>query len=139
MYPVKGQVVYSELTNDLFVMGFAGRVTTVSQQGNVVTYKCEPVAPSDVYDRLVTVGKIEASGNDDSSTPRRIADDGVVTSPKITIDVGYEDYIHVKGSASMTIETSQLPTILNCRCQLHLRPVLGVMIMKCCCRFLRRM
>ncbi len=104
LHPVKGQVVYSELETEWFTMGFAGRVTATKQSDSEVTYECEPVSPRDVYDRLVTVGKIEATGNGEQGAPRRIADDGVIHSPKITIDVGYENYIRVKGSAAMTID-----------------------------------
>ncbi len=104
MLPVQGQVVYSELDTEWFTMGFAGRVVAVKQNGATVTYECEPVSPRDVYDRLVTVGKIEATGNDEQGAPRRIADDGVIHSPKIKIEVEYEEYLKLKGSASMTID-----------------------------------
>ena len=92
--PVKGQVVYSDLVEDPFYMGFAGRVIEIERNTDVVKYICEPVLPGEVYERCVEIIKI--SGDEDdflqvdgssrtriSPKTRNIADEGIIKIPSL--------------------------------------------------------
>ena len=94
MVPVVGQIMYSDLTEDPFYMGFAGRVISIERSNGQVKYLCEPVSPDEVYDRhldffkvLTDTTEVIDDNSGPSGAPRRswfyIADDGTIKIPEI--------------------------------------------------------
>ncbi len=98
MVPVMGQIMYSDLTDDPFYMGFAGRVVGIERRTGQVKYICSPVTPSDVYSRFLDCFKVITDSTevvDDTSGPSNapkkswafIATDGTVRIPEHTWDL----------------------------------------------------
>ena len=93
MVPTMGQIMYSDLTDDPFYMGFAGRVIGIERKNNQVTYFCDPVAPNEVYERCVNFFKVVTDTtevideNVPANSPRRIgtfiATDGTISMPEL--------------------------------------------------------
>lgn len=73
--PRNGQVIFCDLEDDPFPMGFSGRVTEVRNEGGKHVYVCEVAGPEEVYDRLLLVGRLDANGHRDNlkrkSPPRK--------------------------------------------------------------------
>ena len=72
--PSIGQVVITDIYDEPFDHGFAGRVVRVLTTSGRVCVECSPVTIADVYDQLVCVGK-SVSYNENGSpsgAPRRI-------------------------------------------------------------------
>lgn len=93
MVPSVGQIMYSDLTEDPFYMGFAGRVISIERKADQVKYFCEAVTPSDVYSRFLDCFKVITDSaeivddnNGPANAPNRswafIATDGTVHIPK---------------------------------------------------------
>ena len=88
MMPHKGQVVYSDLEEEPFPMGFAGRVVEIIENSEGINYVCKPVSPGEVYEKYLDVIKIYSEGDDNvvvadaNSRPlrikRNIGDDGTI-------------------------------------------------------------
>ena len=93
MVPTMGQIMYSDLTDDPFYMGFAGRVIGIERKNSQVTYFCDPVAPNEVYERCVNFFKVVTDTtevideNVPANSPRRIgtfiATDGTISMPEL--------------------------------------------------------
>ncbi len=92
MVPSIGQIMYSDLTDDPFYMGFAGRVVGIERRTGEVKYICAPVSPDEVYVRCLDFFKVITDStevvddNEPSRAPKRswfgIADDGTITIPE---------------------------------------------------------
>ena len=91
LMPSNGQTVYSDLTDDPFYMGFAGRVIEIAKTSIGIKYICEPVSPSEVYDRCLNIYKIITVPTAASNLPekdnsvKKIAKIGLATDGTITI------------------------------------------------------
>ena len=94
MVPSVEQIMYSDLTEDPFYMGFAGRVISIERKADQVKYYCDPVSPDEVYDRhldffkvLTDTTEVVDDNSGPSGAPRRswfyIADDGTIKIPEI--------------------------------------------------------
>ena len=68
--PKKGQVIFSELEEAPFPMGFSGRVTEVRNEGGKRSFKCVVAGPDEVYDRLLLVGHVGPKGHQ-NNMPRK--------------------------------------------------------------------
>lgn len=123
MMPVKGQIMYSDLVDEPFYMGFAGRVVDIYNMSNGVKYVCEPVSPDEVYDRHLEVFKIVTDTTQvlDAKemahhAPRRlfggIADDGTITIPDLKFSLnaaldkwaGCNGNVKIDGKVSNSVE-----------------------------------
>lgn len=97
MLPVVGQVVISDVYDEPFEKGFAGRVVNIVFADGKTRVECEEVGLEDIYDQLICVGKTIAYEDDDDmyssrrKSPRkiRINEDGTVEVPlgKFTLDL----------------------------------------------------
>lgn len=99
MVPAIGQIMYSDLDEDPFYMGFAGRVVGIERKTGEVKYLCAPVSPDEVYVRCLDFFKVITDStevvddNELARAPKRswfgIADDGTITIPehKWTLDM----------------------------------------------------
>ena len=98
--PVKGQIIYSDLEDGLFTLGFSGRVIDISQQGGNYVYTCESAGPDEVYDRLIMVGRIDSDGNDVNSVrgARRLGRKDLSVSRDFS--VGLDEYLKLFGNAT---------------------------------------
>ena len=94
MVPVLGQIMYSDLTEDPFYMGFAGRVIGIERRNGQVKYLCDPVSPDEVYVRcldffkvLTDTTEVVDDNSGPSNAPKRswfyIVDDGTIKIPEI--------------------------------------------------------
>ena len=92
MVPAIGQIMYSDLEEDPFYMGFAGRVVGIEHKTGEVKYICAPVSPDEVYVRCLDFFKVITDStevvddNELARAPKRswfgIADDGTITIPE---------------------------------------------------------
>ena len=98
--PAKGQIIYSDLEDGLFTLGFSGRVVDISQQGGNYVYTCESAGPDEVYDRLIMVGRIDSDGNDVNSVrgTRRLGRKDLSVSRDFS--VGLDEYLKLFGNAT---------------------------------------
>ena len=90
--PVIGQIMYSDLEEDPFYMGFAGRVVGIERKNSQIKYLCAPVSPDEVYVRCLDFFKVITDStevvddNELAKAPKRswfgIADDGTITIPE---------------------------------------------------------
>lgn len=98
--PAKGQIIYSDLEDGLFTLGFSGRVIDISQENGNYVYTCESAGPDEVYDRLIMVGHIGADGVDRNSVRRS----STRRKANLTVDrnfsVGLDDYLKLDGSVT---------------------------------------
>lgn len=83
LMPSLGDVVVSDIIDEHFESGFAGRVVNIQTLRDHVLIECETVGIDDVYELLVCVGKSVGytEGDSPSGAPRRISIDseGVLT------------------------------------------------------------
>ena len=70
--PTKGQIIFCDLMEEPFPMGFAGRVKDIQSAAEGFVYVCEIVNPDEVYDRLLVVGHVGSDGEEYSSAKRRL-------------------------------------------------------------------
>ncbi len=122
MMPTEGQIMYSDLVDDPFYMGFAGRVIEIKDISNGISYVCEPVSPDEVFDQYLDIFKIVTDTThvlDASEVAhhapyriRGIADDGTITIPdlKFSVDAnlnkwaGCNGNVKIEGKVSNSIE-----------------------------------
>ena len=69
--PQNGQVIFCDLEDDPFPMGFSGRVTKVRNEGGKHVYECEVAGPEEVYDRLLIVGHVGSEGHQSNLPGKR--------------------------------------------------------------------
>ena len=120
MVPTMGQIMYSDLTEDPFYMGFAGRVVGIERRTGEVKYLCDPVTPSDVYSRFVDCFKVitDTTEVDDSNGPANapgrigtfVATDGTIHVPEQSwnLNLNLNKFLggegNLKGSGKITNE-----------------------------------
>lgn len=101
--PQNGQVIFCDLEDDPFPMGFSGRVTEVRNEGGKHVYKCEVAGPEELYDRLLLVGRLDANGNQNNikrkSPPRKGHYDG-----KYNINTTLFKCLTVSGNGTVTLD-----------------------------------
>ena len=69
--PQNGQVIFCDLEDEPFPMGFSGRVTNIRNEGGKHIYECEVAGPEDVYDRLLLVGHVGPEGHQNNLPGKR--------------------------------------------------------------------
>ena len=115
LLPSNGQILYSDLEEEPFMMGFAGRVVEIINTSDGIKYKCESVSPSDVYDRYLDVFKVVSSDDeiDDISETRQaqlkarrrnIQWDGTITAPEIKWNIGFSNYLNFECKIANTFD-----------------------------------
>lgn len=65
--PVVGQVVISDVRDHPFERGFAGRLREINHTGYGIELVCDRVSIVDIFDRLLAVGHVQATPDDESS------------------------------------------------------------------------
>lgn len=58
MLPLKGQIVVSDVDDEPFEDGFAGRVSSVENNNSIIRVICDEVGIDDIFEQLVLVGKV---------------------------------------------------------------------------------
>ncbi len=115
LLPSNGQILYSDLEEEPFIMGFAGRVVEVINSTEGIIYKCESVSPSDVYDRYLDVFKVVSSEDETEDmselkhSPRKarrrnIQKDGTIIAPEIKWNIGFKNYLSFDAKISNTFD-----------------------------------
>ena len=97
--PSQGQIIYCELEEEPFPMGFAGRVLDVS--GNA--FECEPVGPEEVYDRLLIVGRVDSDGSEMNSSKRR-ARRKTHSEPTYNISTTLANLVTLSGKGTLVLD-----------------------------------
>ncbi len=101
--PTKGQIIFCDLNEEPFPMGFAGRVTKVSSTASGKTYTCDVASPEEVYDRLLVVGHIGADGTHNSSAKLKSNTKGH-NEATYDINVSLLKPLYVKGKGTVAID-----------------------------------
>lgn len=70
--PTKGQVIVAETYEGVLATGFAGRVARLSEEAEGIVCYVDDVELSDIYERLVIVGKAESCSEQEGASPSRI-------------------------------------------------------------------
>lgn len=125
MLPAVGQVVISDVYEEPYEDGFAGRVLNIVYEDGTTRIDCSEVGLEDVYDQLICVGKTIAYEDDEDmyssrrKSPRKIKinEDGTIEVPlgkfslklsdgktasinlsaKPSVDIDYNIVYNVKG------------------------------------------
>ena len=69
--PQNNQVIFCDLEDEPFPMGFSGRVTKIRNEGGKHIYECEVAGPEEVYDRLLLVGHVGPEGHQNNLPGRK--------------------------------------------------------------------
>ena len=115
LLPSIGQVVISDVYDEPFEIGFAGRVKNVVNSNGTITVICEEVGLGDVYDQLIYVGKTNAYEDDAdyskaSRAPRKIKiyDNGVIDVPlgkfSLKVSDGSDASVSLSAKPSLTVD-----------------------------------
>ena len=115
LLPSIGQVVISDVYDEPFEIGFAGRVKNVVNSNGTITVICEEVGLGDVYDQLIYVGKTnayedEADYSKASRAPRKIKiyDNGVIDVPlgkfSLKVSDGSDASVELSAKPSLTVD-----------------------------------
>ena len=115
LLPSIGQVVISDVYDEPFEIGFAGRVKNVVNSNGTITVICEEVGLGDVYDQLIYVGKTnayedEADYSKASCAPRKIKiyDNGVIDVPlgkfSLKVSDGSDASVSLSAKPSLTVD-----------------------------------
>lgn len=128
LMPYTGQIMYSDLTTEPFYMGFAGRIVELQTTEEGITYRCEPVSPSEVYNRYLNVFKVVTDPDnvlDPYTRPRHapkrsifggIAEDGLITIPdiKIKFDTSLNKWAGCSGNVTIDAKISNSVEYVIC-------------------------
>ena len=115
LLPSIGQVVISDVYDEPFEIGFAGRVKNVVNSNGTITVICEEVGLGDVYDQLIYVGKTNAYEDDAdyskaARAPRKIKiyDNGVIDVPlgkfSLKVSDGSDASVELSAKPSLTVD-----------------------------------
>lgn len=63
LVPQLGTILVSNCFDGVLENGFSGRVISCNQQGGSIVIECEEVGLTDIYDRLISVGKCESTNS----------------------------------------------------------------------------
>lgn len=101
--PKKDQVIFCDLEEDPFPMGFSGRVTNVRKEGNKHTFECEVAGPEEVYERLLLVGHVGPDGHKNNvkrkSPPKKAHHEG-----SYNINTTLFNLLTVSGKGTVSID-----------------------------------
>lgn len=101
--PQDGQVIFCDLEDEPFPMGFSGRVTKVRNEGGKHIYECEVAEPEDVYDRLLLVGHVGSEGHQSNLPGKRPLKKGHYDG-NYNISTSLFDYLSVSGKGSVVLD-----------------------------------
>ena len=101
--PKQGQVIFCDLEEEPFPMGFSGRVTNVETTSSGRVYTCEVVGPEEVYDRLLLVGRIEPNGTHYSSA-RKKSPRKAHAEPTYTINTTLNNLVTLSGKGAVVLD-----------------------------------
>lgn len=101
--PADGQIIYSDLEEGLFPMGFSGRVTSVTTRNGQPVYICQSAGPEEVFDRLLMVGRIESDGTHYNSARRRLSKEKHA-EPEYSINTTLFDFLTLDGKGTLILD-----------------------------------
>ena len=115
LLPSIGQVVISDVYDEPFEIGFAGRVKNVVNSNGTIIVVCEEVGLGDVYDQLIYVGKTNTYEDDAdyskaARAPRKIKiyDNGVIDVPlgkfSLKVSDGSDASVNLSAKPSLTVD-----------------------------------
>ena len=101
--PTKDQVIFCDLEEDPFPMGFSGRVTNIRTVEGKQIYECVIAGPEEVYDRLLMAGHLDSQGIQYNSARRSPRKRGH-SEGSYTIKTTLNNLLTISGKGTVTID-----------------------------------
>ncbi len=112
--PAVGLVMVSDTFDEPFEDGFMGTISSITETGQGLVVSCSEAKVTDVFDELVMVGKVVATGNDNISkmppkkkiSPKKITKSGEVFNIEIpgTFEFKIWDFLKIKDKITLSCD-----------------------------------
>ncbi len=107
-----GDILLYEKFDDRFEFGFAGKVESVSSEGDLLVAACEPASLSEIYDQFIAVDNFMLEGDEQGASGTRASGSATIDVP-VALNLKMGSYGSINGSGKLSLNIKVTANISN--------------------------